>query len=94
MLEVAELDTWREQCQLRMFQVLTRCNRKVHNAHCTVHTFQVEQWVGVRVPLQDGPEERRAGGNYHLSLELRICDENHFKNLDEYEKLSQNWITL
>ena len=34
-LEVAELDTWREQCQLRVFQVLTRCNRKVHNAHCT-----------------------------------------------------------
>ena len=79
---------------LRMFQVYARCHRKVHNAQCTVHTFQVEKWVGVRISLQDGSEERRAGGNYHLSLELRICDENHFKHLDGFEKLNQNWITL
>ena len=42
--------------------------------NCTMHTFQVQKWVGVRVPLQDSSEERRAGRNYHLSLELKICD--------------------
>jgi len=44
-------------------------------------TFQVEKWVGVRVPLQNSSEERRAGGNYHLSLETRICNKKHFKRL-------------
>ena len=66
----------------------------MHNAPCTVHTFQVEKWVGVRVPLQDRSEERKAGGNYHLSLELRFAMKSIWEMGVDFKKLSQNRITL